>query len=143
MTTALASVSNPCHSPGLPIWIIYERIEKAFSFIRDEGYIFAVNNPVMTYEEVHLLYDRLESFAIGTPVKGRLIQSLSIAPTDWEQMTDFMNLRIKVGEEAALIEFSSRGKSLSVYGVSVTKIDGEVPKWEMTILDNWELIIGN
>lgn len=97
----------------------------------------------MTYEEVHLLYDRLKSFAIGAPVKGRLIQSLSIGPTDWEQMNDFLNLRIKVGEEAALLEFSSQGKSLSVYGVSVTKIAGDVPKWEMTIMDNWELIICN
>lgn len=97
----------------------------------------------MTYKEVQSYLDRIKGTAIGAPVKGRLIQSLSIAPTDWEQMSDFMNLRIKVGEEAALIEFSSRSKSLSVYGVSVTKIDGEVPKWEMTILDNWELIIGN
>ena len=37
-------------------------------------------------------------------------------------MTDFLNLRIQKGEEAAMIEFDSQGKSLSVYGVSVTKI---------------------
>ena len=57
-------------------------------------------------------------------------------------MTDFMNLRIQKGEEAALTEFSSQGKSLSVYGVSVNK-ELDVPKWEMTILDNWELTISN
>lgn len=96
----------------------------------------------MTYEEVHLLYDRLKSFAIGTPVKVRIIESLFIAPTDWEQMTDFMNLRIQKGEEAALIEFDNLGKSLSVYGVSVNK-DFDVPRWEMTIMDDWELMISN
>lgn len=96
----------------------------------------------MTYEEVHLLYDRLKSYAIGAPVKGRLIQSLSIGPTDWEQMTDFMNLRIKVGEEAAQIEFSHQGISLSVYGVSVNRTF-DVPRWEMTKLDDWELMMSN
>lgn len=97
----------------------------------------------MTYEEVYLLYDRLKSFAIGTPVKDRIIESLFIGPTDWEQMTDFMNLLIQRGNEATLIEFSHQGKSLSVYGVSSSKTIGEVPKWEMTILDDWELMISN
>lgn len=97
----------------------------------------------MTYEEAQILYDRLTTLAIGAPVKGRLIEYLSIGPTDWEQMTDFMNLRIQKGEEAALIEFSSQGKSLSVYGVSITKIDDSIPKWEMTILDNFELLMSN
>lgn len=97
----------------------------------------------MTYEQALSYLDRIKDTAIGAPVKGRLIQTLSIGPTDWEQMNDFLNLRIKVGEEAALLEFSSQGKSLSVYGVSVTKISGDVPKWEMTIMDNWELIICN
>lgn len=97
----------------------------------------------MTYKEAQAYFDRIKDTAIGAPVKGWLIQSLSIGPTDWEQMNDFLNLRIKAGEEAALIEFSSRGKSLSVYGVSVTKISGDVPKWEMTVMDNWELIICN
>lgn len=97
----------------------------------------------MTYKEAKSYLDRIKDTAIGAPVKGRLIQSLSIGPTDWEQMCDFMNLRIHKGEEAALIEFSSLGKSLSVYGVSMTKVDDDVPKWEMTIMDNWELIMGN
>lgn len=97
----------------------------------------------MTYKEALSYLDRIKDTAIGAPVKGRLIQSLAIAPTDWEQMTDFMNLRIKKGDEAALIEFDNHGKSLSVYGVSVKNSDSDVPTWEMTILDNWELIISN
>lgn len=96
----------------------------------------------MTYEEVHLLYDRLKPFAIGVPVKDRIIESLFIGPTDWEQMTDFMNLRIKKGDEAAQIEFSHQGRSLSVYGISVDRAF-DVPRWEMTKLDDWELMISN
>lgn len=53
-----------------------------------------------------------------------------------------MNLRIQKGEEAALIEFDNLGKSLSVYGVSVNRAF-DVPRWEMTIMDGWELIISN
>lgn len=96
----------------------------------------------MTYEEALTYLNRIRDIAIGAPVKGRLIQSLSIGPTDWEQMTDFMNLRIQKGEEAALIEFDRLGKSLSVYGVSVNK-QYDIPRWEMTVMDDWELIISN
>lgn len=96
----------------------------------------------MTYEEALTYLERIRDTAIGAPVKGRLIQSLSIGPTDWEQMTDFMNLRIQKGEEAALIEFDRLGKSLSVYGVSVNH-EFDVPRWEMTVMDDWELIISN
>lgn len=96
----------------------------------------------MTYKEAQSYLDRIKGTAIGAPVKGRLIESLSIAPTDWEQMNDFMNLRIQKGEEAALIEFDNLGKNLSVYGVPVNK-DFDVPRWEMTIMDGWELIISN
>lgn len=96
----------------------------------------------MTYQEALSFLNRIKDTAIGAPVKGRLIEYLSIGPTDWEQMTDFMNLRIQKGEEAALIEFDNLGKSLSVYGVSVNrKLD--VPRWEMTNMDNWELMISN
>lgn len=62
--------------------------------------------------------------------------------TDWEEMTGFMNLRIRKGEEAALLEYDSLGKSLSVYGVSV-KDSGGTPHWEMTIMDSWELTLTN
>ena len=51
-------------------------------------------------------------------------------------------IRIQKGEETALIEFDSAGKSLSVYGVSVNN-EFDVPRWDMTIMDNWALIINN
>lgn len=97
----------------------------------------------MTYQEAQTLHDRLLTIAIGAPVKGRLIESLFIGPTDWEQMTVFMNLRIQKGEEAALIEFSSLGKSLSVYGSSVTKNGDGVPRWDVTVIDDFELMLSN
>ena len=96
----------------------------------------------MTYNEALSYLERIKDTAIGAPVKGRFIEPLFIGPTDWEQMTDFMNLRIQKGEETALIEFDSAGKSLSVYGVSVNN-EFDVPHWDMTIMDNWELMIGN
>lgn len=98
---------------------------------------------IMTYNEALAMLDRIKDTAIGAPVKGRIIELLFIGPTEWNDMCDFMNLRIKKGDEGAAIEFSSLNKSLSVYGVSVTKIDDDVPKWELTLLDNWELIISN
>ncbi len=42
----------------------------------------------------------------------------------------------------ALIEFDSADKSLSVYGGSVNN-EFDVPRWDMTIMDNWALIINN
>lgn len=96
----------------------------------------------MTYKEALLYLERIKDTAIGAPVKGRLIESLFIGPTDWEEMTGFMNLRIRKGEEAALMEYDSLGKSLSVYGVSV-KDSGGIPHWEMTIMDSWELTLTN
>lgn len=97
----------------------------------------------MTYEESLSFLERIKDTAIGAPVKGRFIQSLFIGPTDWDDMCDFMNLRIKKGDEGAAIEFSSLNKSLSVYGVSVTNVDDDVPEWKLTLLDSWELIISN
>lgn len=97
----------------------------------------------MTYKGALSYLDRIKDTAIGAPVKGRFIQSLFIGPTDWDQMCNFMNLRIQKGDEAALLALSSQGMSLSVYGMSVAEADDDVPKWEMTNLDNWELIIGN
>lgn len=97
----------------------------------------------MTYEQAISFVERIKDIAIGAPLKGRVIRSLSIGPTDWEQMSDFLNLRIQKGEEAALIEFSHLGKSLSVYGVSVTEVENGVPNWEMIVLDDWEMVISN
>ena len=42
----------------------------------------------------------------------------------------------------ALIEFNSADKSLSVYEGSVNN-EFDVPRWDMTIMDNWALIISN
>lgn len=97
----------------------------------------------MTYNEALSFMERIKDTAIGAPVKGRLIESLLIGPTAWEEMTEFLNLRIQKGEEAALIEFSSLGKSLSVYGCSVTMVDKDLPRWNLTNMDKWELIISN
>lgn len=97
----------------------------------------------MTFEEAIALIERIKDQVIGAPVKGRLIESLFIGPTNWDEMHVFMNLRIQKGEETAQIEFSHRGKSLSVYGVSITKVEPDIPKWEMTILDDWEKTISN
>lgn len=82
----------------------------------------------MTYKESLSFLDRIKDTAIGAPVKGRFIQSLFIGPTDWGQMCNFMNLRIQKGDEAALLALSSLGMSLSVYGMSVTEADDDVPK---------------
>lgn len=97
----------------------------------------------MTYEQALSFVERIKDIAIGAPLDGRVIQSLAIGPTDWEQMSDFLNLRIQKGEETALIEFSHFGKSLSVYGISVTHVEGSVPNWEMIVLDDWEMVISN
>ena len=85
----------------------------------------------MTYEQALSFVERIKDIAIGAPLEGRVIQSLAIGPTDWEQMSDFLN------------EFSHFGKSLSVYGISVTHVEGSVPNWEMIVLDDWEMIISN
>lgn len=97
----------------------------------------------MTYEQALSFVERIKDIVIGAPLDGRVIQSLAIGSTDWEQMSDFLNLRIQKGEETALIEFSHFDKSLSVYGISVTHVEGSVPNWEMIVLDDWEMIISN
>lgn len=95
----------------------------------------------MTYEEAITLYERLKNQVIGTPFKGRFIESLFIGPTNWEEMHVFMNICIQEGEDAAISEFI--GKSFSVYGKSVTYINPNLPEWEVTILDDWEKITSN
>ena len=49
----------------------------------------------MTYEQALSFVERIKDIAIGAPLDGRVIQSLAIGPTDWEQMSDFINLRIQ------------------------------------------------
>lgn len=96
----------------------------------------------MTYQEAQSYLNRIRGFAIGIPVRGRIIERLFIAPTDWKEMTGFIHFSILKGEETALIEYDNRGMSLSVYGASLNK-DFDIPRWEMTNMDNWELMISN
>ena len=46
----------------------------------------------MTFEEAIALVDRIKDQVVGAPVKGRLIESLFIGPTNWDEMHVFMNI---------------------------------------------------
>ena len=74
----------------------------------------------MTFEEAVSLVDRIKDQVVGAPVKGRLIESLFIGPTNWEEMHVFMNICLQKGEDEAIAEFI--GKSFSVYGRSLILI---------------------
>ena len=49
----------------------------------------------MTYNEALSYLERIKDTAIGSPVKGRFLESFIIGPSVCEQMTDFMNLHIQ------------------------------------------------
>lgn len=49
----------------------------------------------MTFEEAVSLVDRIKEQVIGVPVKGRLIESLFIGPTNWNEMHVFMNISLQ------------------------------------------------
>ena len=93
----------------------------------------------MTYNEAISMIERIKDSVIGIPIKGKFVESLFIGPTNWDEMHIFMNICLQKGEDEAISEFM--GKSFSVYGNSVTYINPELPKWEMTILDDWEKTI--
>ncbi len=95
----------------------------------------------MTFEEATTLLERIKNIVIGTPIKGKVIESLFIGPTKWEEMHIFLNTCQQKGEEEAIREFS--GKSFSVYGKSVTYIKPQLPRWDMVILDEWEKALCN
>lgn len=95
----------------------------------------------MTYNEAISMIERIKDSVIGIPIKGKFVESLFIGPTNWDEMHIFMNICLQKGEDEAMSEFM--GKSFSVYGNSVTYINPELPKWEMTILDDWEKTIYN
>lgn len=95
----------------------------------------------MTYNEAISMIERIKDSVIGIPIKGKFVESLFIGPTNWDEMHIFMNICLQKGEDEAISEFM--GKSFSVYGSSVTYINPELPKWEMTILDDWEKTIYN
>ena len=91
----------------------------------------------MTFEEAVSLVDRIKEQVIGVPV----IESLFIGPTNWNEMHVFMNISLQKGEDEAISEFI--GKSFSVYGRSVTYINPDLPRWDVTVLDDWEKTIYN
>ena len=95
----------------------------------------------MTFNEAISLLERIKDTVVGSPIKGKPIHSLFIAPTSSEEMHIFMTTRIQKGEDEAISEFI--GKSFSVYGVSISHIEPDIPKWEMTVLDDWEKAIYN
>ena len=95
----------------------------------------------MTFEEAIALIERIKDQIVGAPVKGRLIESLFIGPTNWDEMHVFMNISLQKGEDEAINEFI--GKSFSVYGRSVTYINPDLPRWDVTVLDDWEKTIYN
>ena len=95
----------------------------------------------MTYNEAISMIERIKDSVIGIPIKGKFVESLFIGPTNWDEMHIFMNICLQKGEDEAISEFM--GKSFSIYGNSVTYINPELPKWEMTILDDWEKTIYN
>lgn len=55
-------------------------------------------NTSMTFEEAVSLVDRIKEQVIGIPVKGRLIESLFIGPTNWNEMHVFMNICLQKGK---------------------------------------------
>jgi hypothetical protein len=95
----------------------------------------------MTFDEAVSMIERIKDIAVNVPVKGRFIQSFFIGPTDWKLMATFMTIRVQKGEDAAISEFL--GKSFSVYGVSETNTEGGIPRSDMSVLDDFEKIIGN
>lgn len=95
----------------------------------------------MTFDEAISLLERIKDTVVGSPIKGKPIHSLFIAPTSWEEMHIFMNISLQKGEDEAISEFI--GKSFSVYGRSVTYINPDLPRWDVTVLDDWEKTIYN
>lgn len=49
----------------------------------------------MTFEEAIALIERIKDQIVGAPVKGRLIESLFIGPTNWDEMHVFMNISLQ------------------------------------------------
>ena len=73
---------------------------------------------------------------VGAPVKGRLIESLFIKFYKLGRNACFYEYLSSKGEDEAIDEFI--GKSFSVYGRSVTYINPDLPRWDVTVLDDWE-----
>ena len=95
----------------------------------------------MTFEEAVSLVGRIKDQVVDVPVKGRFIESLFIGPTNWDEMQIIIKICHQKGKEEAIDEFI--GKSFSVYGRSVTYINPDLPRWDVTVLDDWEKTIYN
>ena len=95
----------------------------------------------MTFDEAVAMCKRIKSYAIGSIVKDRRIDSLWIGPTDKEDWCEYMNSQIQKGQEVTLLEFAK--KSFSVYGVSITKITENLPRHDMINLDQFEKMMCN
>lgn len=94
----------------------------------------------MTFDEAVAFCDRLKEYIIGTEIKEVRIESLFLAPTDWESMTDYMNLQIQKGTDEAISAFIE--KSFSVYGVH-TDNSLSVPRTSLVNLDSLNTAMSN
>lgn len=94
----------------------------------------------MTFDEALAFCDRLKEYIIGTEIKDMHIESLFLAPTDWDSMTDYMNLQIQKGADEAISAFI--GKSFSVYGVHTDK-SLDVPRTTLMNLDSLNTAMSN
>lgn len=94
----------------------------------------------MTFDEALAFCDRLNEYIIGTEIKDIRIESLFLAPTNLDLMTDYMNLQIQKGADEAISEFI--GKSFSVYGVHTDK-SLDVPRTTLMNLDSLNTAMSN
>lgn len=94
----------------------------------------------MTFDEALSFCGRLKEYIIGTKIKDVRIESLFLAPTDWDLMTDYMNAQIQKGADEAIGEFI--GKSFSVYGVS-TDESLKIPRTHLVNLDYLDTAMSN
>lgn len=49
----------------------------------------------MTFNEAEKMCERMEGYVIGSIVKDKKIDSLWIAPTNWEEVCEYMNSQIQ------------------------------------------------
>lgn len=89
----------------------------------------------MTFEEAVSLVDRIKDQVVGAPVKVGSLNLCSLGLQTGKKCMFYEYLSSK-GEDEAIDEFI--GKSFSVYGRSVTYINPDLPRWDVTVLDDWE-----
>ena len=94
----------------------------------------------MTFDEAVSKSKQIESYTIGSIIKNMKITSLFIGLTDWNLMSDYLNVQIQKEQEVALIMFKE--KSFSVYGMSVDET-GDVPRSSLINLEDFDKIMSN